>query len=424
MNPLSLFERRHGSALVGGVPIEKIAAKTGTPLYVYDAAILRRQYEKLSRAMPPGVKIHFSLKANPSLAVAEIFRELGAGAEVASYGELELAMNAGFAPEDVIYAGPGKSEREIHRAVELGIGSINVESETELARVIKAAGPRRAKVAFRVNPDFEGDSNEDLMFGGPRKFGFDGEALEPVVRKALASKKVEALGFHFFAGTGLTDSRALTGAYGVFAEWVRKFAGKLDMNVRTLNFGGGLGIPFRDDEPELDVRAVGRALGEIREKLKKSPGFGETAFMVEPGRYLAGPSGVYVTRVSDIKKSRGVAYVITDGGINHALVPIVMNKYYPTAILNKMDKPRRFECQVAGPLCASPDQFSRRVRIQKPEIGDLLGVFNSGAYGYSAGMQGFLSHPAPAEVMADEGKTYLMRERRAPDFGGRSRLRL
>ncbi len=411
--------------------METIVAKTGSPVYIYDAAVMREQYKKLESALPEGFfKVYYSMKANPNPAVACVFRRLGAGAEIASKSELAAAIEAGFEPGGIIFAGPGKGVDEIRAAVKAGIGSINVESEAELARVSDAARRKgslkkaKTKIAFRVNLEYKGGRAAEVMIGGPRKFGVDAEIMEPLVRRAMADPGLEVTGFHCYAGTGFLQAGALAGAYRAFARWAEEMATKLGLKVKTLNFGGGLGIPHEDGEPELDVKALGAAMGKIRSRLLRSPLFEKTRFIIEPGRYLVGPSGVYISMITDLKKSRGRQFIITNGGIHHALIPITLNKNYPTAIINKMDRRKTVECVVAGPLCVSPDQFSRKVRLPRPDIGDLIGIFNSGAYGFSAGMLSFLSHPTPAEALVDNKKLYLIRESKKPDLGVFKRIRI
>lgn len=423
MTPFGAFKAVKGELTPGGVSIRAVAEEAGTPFYIYDAAIMLRQYALLSGAMPETVSIHFSVKSNPNISVARVFRNLGAGAEVASEGELKLALAAGFTPEKIIFAGPGKNEREIRLAVKNEIGCINVESETELGRVLNAVDARRgsktakpARIAFRINPSFD-IPGETIMIGGPRKFGFDDDMVDRVASAALSDGRLDVLGFHCFAGTQILNWRTLTGVYDGFSRWAVETARRLDFNVRLLNFGGGLGIPFSEKEQELDTDFLGAGMKRITARLARSSNFRDVRFIVEPGRYLTGPSGIYVSAVTDIKTSCGVKYVITDGGIHHALLPIALNKNYPTAILNKMNRKPAGEYVIAGPLCASSDQFSRKTLLPRPEIGDLVGVFNSGAYGYSAGMLFFLSHKTPAEVLIDDRKAWIIRKPFQPGHG-------
>ncbi|MDH4183911.1 MAG: alanine racemase [Nitrospinota bacterium] len=422
------FKTDKNSLLADGVAVERIVAKTGSPVYVYDASVMARQFGALAGAVPRGFRIFYSIKANPNLAVVKIFRELGCGAEVASAHELMTALAAGVPKADIIYAGPGKSPQEIELAVQDGIGAINAESATEVERIIATAEAlgKKANVAIRINLDYTHDDGEGghVMAGGPRKFGVDAEAAPALARRLIEAGHTRFVGFHLFPGTGIMDPRILQGAHTALARFCLKMAEELQTPIKYVNFGGGLGIPYRDGEPELDIAQVGAALGQAADLLRQSPWFSGARFIMEPGRYLVGPSGVYVSTITDVKVSRGKTYAVTDGGIHHALIPIVMNKNYPTALVNRMDEPPQTQVRVGGPLCATPDQFSRDVTLPTPRLGDLVGIFNSGAYGLTAGMNAFLSHPTPAEALVDNRRVYLIRPRQAPQMGIKERIRL
>ncbi len=429
MDIISRFKARKGLLLVGGAPVDKIVEAVGTPAYVYDAGVMRQQYAALKSSIPDGVQIYYSVKANPNRSVANVFRRAGSGAEVASAAELSMALEAGFAPSKIIFAGPGKGVDEIELAVKNSIGSINIESETELDRVINVSGllsyrRKPQRIALRVNLDFGLQTGGEVMVGGSRKFGVDEKYVDCLFEKAMSDSRVELTGFHCFAGTQFIAAKALTSAYKAFARWAIGFSVKKGFNLKTLNFGGGLGIPYQEGEPELDLNRVGKTLEKIKAELEKINGQGKVKILMEPGRYLVGPSGVYLSEVTDLKTSGNTRYVITNGGIHHALIPIALNKNYPTAVVNKMTAVRKRKYIVAGPLCATPDQYSRKVLLAEPGIGDILGIFNSGAYGYTAGMIYFLSHTSPAEVLVDRGKVYLIREPRKPDSGINKELKI
>lgn len=424
---LKNFDQKNGRLTIGGFDVTDAVKKLGSPFYIYDASIMRRQYKAVKAGLAQAsAHIHYSIKANPNKAVAAVFARMGAGVEVASAQELKVALAAGFAPSKIIFAGPGKSDDELKLAIDKKIGLINVESAVEFDRIVAIAEKKKNQkvaIAFRVNLDIDIETRQGkIMLGGAQKFGIDEEALLPLVKKAIAHPSIDFAGFHCFAGTQITDTRALSTVYRSFAKWAKNFAAKNNIAIKSLNFGGGMGIPFIDTDSELSVNSLGKTLCAIRKDLQNSPEFKRVKFLVEPGRYLVGPSGVYVTRITDIKSSAGSCFIITDGGIHHALIPIVMNKNYPTHLINKLDKPRRTTCTVVGPLCSSADQLSRPVKIPKPEIGDLLGIFNSGAYGYTAGMLYFLSHPTPAEALVDNKKLYLIRASKNPDHGVMQKL--
>jgi len=418
---ISLFKTANGMLLVDGVPVDSIVRAAGSPVYVYDAGIMLRQFNALAKAVPRGFRIFYSIKANPNPAVVKIFRELGAGAEVASGHELSVALDLGVPKADIAYAGPGKNPAELESAIGAGIAAINVESATELDRIITVASnlEKKANVAIRLNLDYSHDDGEGghVMAGGPRKFGVDPELAPGLIKKVVESKWVRFVGFHLFPGTGIMKPEILAGAYSALARFALKTAEAAGTPISYINFGGGLGIPYKDGETELEIAAVGAALEDAAELLRGSELFSGARLILEPGRYLVGPSGVYVSTVTDVKTSRGKLYVVTDGGVHHALTPIVMNKNFPTALVNRMGEAADTQARVGGPLCATPDQFSRDVYLPNPRNGDLVGIFNAGAYGYTASMLAFLSHPAPAEALVDNGRAYLIRERVAPGAG-------
>ena len=408
--------------------MDRIVRAAGSPAYIYDAEVMRRQYRRLGKALPKSFRLFYSIKANPNLSVVKVFKKLGAGAEVASAHELMTVLKAGVSRGAIAYAGPGKTDAEIELAVTSRIGAINVESATEFERIVAAAERTREKanVAIRLNLDYYHDDGAGghVMAGGARKFGVDPDMAEKLAIRAVKEKWVRLVGFHLFPGTGIMNPQILAGSYKALADYALRLAEKHQTRISYLNFGGGLGIPYKDGEPELDIHATTAVLKDTAKELRRSKWFKETMFVMEPGRYLVGPSGVYISSVIDVKTSRGKTYVITDGGIHHALIPIVMNKSFPTALVNRMGEKADTVVRVGGPLCATPDQFSREVMLPAPKIGDLLGIFNSGAYGYSASMLGFLSHTAPAEALVDDGRVYIIRERQAPVMGAKKRLKI
>jgi diaminopimelate decarboxylase len=413
------FSSSRAELEVGGLAIRALAEEYGTPLFVYDRRALDIRWNELRAALPKRFSISYSVKANPTRAILEYFVEKGAGLEIASLGEFEQALAAGCAAERILFAGPGKTEAEIAHVLARGVGEIHIESPREAQRVIDISLRLgvRARAAMRVNPAAEAQGGAMRMGGKPAAFGVDEEAMEEVVELLLASDVVEFSGVHLFAGTQILDATVLAGQYAYGLKLARRLAERSGRPLATVDFGGGLGIPYFPHERELDLVLLRQKLAELFSAVDDDRTFAGTKFMIEPGRYLVGEAGIYVVRVNDIKVSRAKKFVICDGGMHHHLAASgnlgqTIKRNYPLAILNKLEASAAGAAvEVVGPLCTPLDVLGRSVRLPEPEVGDLIGIFQSGAYARSASPLGFLSHPSPAEVLVEDGKARLIRER-------------
>ena len=416
------FGSSDGELHVSGVPITEVADRYGTPLFVYDARVMERKWSALREALPPEFSISYSVKANPNPAVLRHFLGMGSGLEVASAGELRLALSAGCPPDRILFAGPGKTETELELALASSIGEIHIESPREAGRVGAIARKigTRAGVAIRVNPSAEAQGGAMRMGGKPAPFGVDEESLDEVLALLMADPFLDVRGVHLFTGTQILDAAILLGQYEKAFQIARRVAQILGRPLRTLDFGGGFGIPYFAHEQELDLEAFRAGLAGLMTGIAQEAAFAGTRFVVEPGRFLVGESGIYVTRVNDIKVSRGKKFLICDGGMNHHLAASgnlgqVIKRNFPVAVLNRLDEAAREAVDVVGPLCTPLDVLAREAEVAIAQVGDLIGVFQSGAYGRSASPLGFLSHPAPPEVMVRDGRAVLIRERESLD---------
>ena len=404
---------------MGGLSVRALAEKYGTPLFVYDRAVLDAKWNQLRAALPARFSISYSVKANPNRALLEYFLEKGAGLEIASAGEFHQALAAGCPAAEIVFAGPGKTETELELVLARGIGEIHVESPREAERVISISRRlgKHARVAIRVNPASEVQGGAMRMGGKPAAFGVDEEALDTVLDPLLASGSVEIRGLHLYIGTQILDHAILVSQYAHGLEVARRVAKRLGHPIATLDFGGGLGIPYFTNEHELDTISLRAGLADLFSRTDKDPDFAGTKFMVEPGRYLVGEAGVYVSRVLDVKISRGKKFLICDGGMHHHLAASgnlgqTIKRNYPVAILNKLDRPAAAAAvEVAGPLCTPLDVLARNAELPEAEVGDLIGVFQSGAYARAASPLGFLSHVTPPEVWVERGESRLIRRR-------------
>jgi len=397
------FAVRDGELLVGSIPLHRLAARVGsTPFYAYDRTLLSARVAQLRSALPTGIELHYAMKANPMPALVGHMAPLVDGIDVASAGELKIALDAGTDPRCISFAGPGKRDAELRQAVAAGI-LINVESFRELAVLAEASQALGvpARVAVRVNPDFELKSSGMKMGGGPKPFGVDAEQV-PALLRAIGRAELAFEGFHLFAGSQNLKAEAIVEAQQKSYALALRLAEHAPGPVRTLNLGGGLGIPYFPGEQRLDLAPIGAALGDIvAEAATALPG---AAIVLELGRYLVGEAGIYVCRITDIKVSRGHTYLVTDGGLHHHLSASgnfgqVLRKNYPVTIGTRMGEPAAEAVSVVGPLCTPLDLIAERMALPQAAEGDLVVVFQSGAYGASASPQAFLGHPGVAEVL-------------------------
>lgn len=403
---------------IGGARVSALAESYGTPLFIYDRQVLDAKWRLLRETFPAEFAIYYSVKANPSRTILQFFLDKGAGLEVASGGEFCQALSAGCPAEKVFFAGLGKTEAELEMVLSQGIGEIHLESLLEAKRIAVLCDCLgvRARVAIRVNPGGEAEGGAMRMGGRPAPFGVDEEILDEVLDQVLSYPALDFRGIHIYAGTQILDAGILSNQYRQGMEIARRVAKRLGRPLDTLDFGGGLGIPYFPHEQELDTRALREALDKLMTEVRREPLFAGTQFVVEPGRYLVGEAGVYVARVTDIKVSRGKKYLIVDGGMNHHLAASgnlgqTIKRNYPVAVLNKLGYPAAEAVDVVGPLCTPLDVLARGVMLPKAEVGDLIGVFQSGAYARSASPLAFLSHPTPPEVWVDSGEHRLIRRR-------------
>lgn len=413
------FHVENGMLVLGGhVSIDTLASEFGTPLFVYDAAILDKQWNMLRSTFPSEFSIYYSVKANPSRAILQHFLAKGCGMEIASGGEFHQAVLAGCPAERIVFAGPGKTEAELEIVIDGKIGEIHAESSLEVNRIetICQRFGVKVNVAIRVNPSGEALGGAMRMGGKPAPFGVDEEQLDDLVSQITATSCLEFRGIHLFAGTQVLDHTILIGQYRKGIEIARRVSRQIKRPLNTLDFGGGLGIPYFEKEEGLDCDQLSQELHSLMAEVHVDSQFLGTQFMVEPGRYLVGESGIYVTRIIDIKVSRGKKFLIVDGGMHHHLAASgnfgqVIKRNFPIAIGNKLAQPDEETVDVVGPLCTPLDVLARNIRLPRVQVGDLVLVLQSGAYARAASPLQFLSHKSPPEVFIQNGTARLIRRR-------------
>lgn len=398
------FTVKSGSLCVGGIPLELLAERVGeTPFFAYDRALLTARIAQLRTALPPAVSLSYAIKANPMPAVVHHLSGLVDSFDVASALELRTALNTTVPPQHISFAGPGKGINELRQAVAAGV-TVELESGTEAQRVADIGQELGIlpRVAIRVNPDFDVKGSGMRMGGGPQQFGIDVEKV-PEMLKNFSEDDLDVLGFHVFPGSQNLHADVLAQAQRNTVDLVLQLAAATPWPVRYLNLGGGFGIPYFEKDVPLDLSLIGESLADLV-ATKIRPELPSARVVVELGRYIVGECGVYVTRIVDRKESRGRVYLVVDGGLHHQLAASgnfgqVIRRNYPVAIGNRMDRLPSETVSVVGKLCTPLDLLGDRVALPPAEVGDLVVIFQAGAYGRTASPTAFLSHPEPAEVL-------------------------
>jgi diaminopimelate decarboxylase len=401
--PLIQFGILDDQLVIGGQSLDELALQAGqTPFYVYEREAIRRRVAALRAVMPERLAIHYAVKANPMPGVVDLLAALVEGLDVASLGEQRLALASGVAAADISFAGPGKTDVELEAAVAAGV-TMNLESAGELERTA-AIGDRlglQPQVAVRVNPDFELRSSGMRMGGGARPFGIDAEQVPAVLRR-LGELGLHFRGLQVFSGSQNLNASSLVEAQDATFDLAYRLADAAPSGMETLNIGGGLGVPYFPGEARLDLQPLADNLARRIEAASQR--LGPVQVIMELGRYLVAEAGAYVCRVIDRKVSRGTTYLVTDGGLHHHLAASgnfgqVIRKNYPVVNPAAVCQGPREQVDVVGPLCTPLDILGDRVELGTTDVGDLLVVLQSGAYGFSASPHRFLGHPPPVELL-------------------------
>ena len=388
---------------IGGRPVSAWVAEAGTPLFIYDRALIERRIGAVRAALPAGFALHYAIKANPMPALVQWIAPRVNGLDIASAGELGVALAAGVDGQRISFAGPGKRDCELAAAIDAG-ATLNLESAGEFRRAaaIAAERDRPLRCALRINPDFEIKGSGMRMGGGAKPFGVD-VTQAPALLREIGAAKCDFRGFQIFAGSQNLDAERLIEAERQTIALAGRLAEAAPGPVATLNLGGGFGIPYFPADRPLDLGRVGEGLGAAWDA--RPAALKHTRPIIELGRYLVGEAGVYVTRIIDRKVSHGELFLVTDGGLHHQLAAsgnfgTVVRRNYPLANASRFTAAAAEEANVVGCLCTPLDRLGERVALPVSEPGDLIAVFMAGAYGLTASPTAFLGHPAPQERLA------------------------
>lgn len=401
--PLEQFSVQDDCLQIGGMALTRLAQRIGTtPFYAYDRQKISERIALLRCHLPDGILLHYAMKANPMPAVVQHLAGLVDGLDVASAGEMRVALDTVLPPHRISFAGPGKKEHELRSAIAAGV-VLNIESGQEMELIAQQAEYLgiTPKVAIRVNPDFVLKSSGMKMGGGPQPFGIDAECV-PDTLKRLNILGLDFTGFHIFSGSQNLNAAALQEAHVNSLQLGIRLAGYAPSPVRLLNIGGGLGVPYFPGERALNLAVIGENLQRLMPEVQRQlPG---AQIALELGRYIVAEAGIYVCRVLERKVSRGQVFLITDGGLHHHLAASgnfgqVIRKNYPVIIGNKVRGAEREVVSVVGSLCTPLDVLADQLPMAKASAGDLVVVLQSGAYGLTASPTAFLGHPEPTEVL-------------------------
>lgn len=372
---------------------QTLAETHGTPAFLYRRSLAEDAYRTLRAALPPRVRIAYAVKANPHPELLAAFAALGASFDCASLGELQRISTLRLPPGRTFFAGPGKRTEELALALDL---SVRVQAEgfedlTRLEQLAEARSLPEVHVNLRVHPLGIEEGARILGGSGPSAFGVDEESVPDLLARASALRRVKIRGLHAFAASNQREAGALLSIHGRILDLARRLAETHGLRLEQVDLGGGLGVPYAEDEAPLDLAAFGRGLATL---LGQHAWF-EGELILEPGRFLAAACGIYLARVIRVKESRGVRFAILEGGLNHLLRPALTGQPFPVRAVGK-DGPLH-RTTLAGPLCTSLDRLGE---VDLPELapGDLLAFGMTGAYGFTEAMTHFLSHPVPSET--------------------------
>jgi diaminopimelate decarboxylase len=408
MSPTGFF-RSPTELLCDGVSLSAIADAAGTPLYVYSASEIRRRFKELDAAFGRHPHaIHYALKANSSLAIARLLRDIGSAADANSIWEIDVARRAGFEPADIVFTGVGKSSEELECAASMGLKAINVESAGELAR-IEAIAVRMVKpvrVAVRINPDIDAKSHPHISTGLKiNKFGVPVETAREIFETLGGRSFLRLVAVHVHIGSQMTTIEPLRRAAAFIAGVARELI-RAGLPLEYVDAGGGLGIAY-DGREMLSFSDYAAALvEEVRPT--------GLPIVIEPGRSIVGPAAVLVARVIDLKPRNAISkFAVIDAGMSELLRPALYDAFHRIDPVRPRDGAAR-QYEIVGPICESSDVVGRDRLLAPLEVGDLVAVRDTGAYG-AVMASNYNRRPLPAEVMVDDGRWRVIRRRQTVD---------
>ena len=404
------FASQNGVLTCDDIPLAEIARVSQTPVHVYSGGLIAERYRALDAAFAGYPhRSHYAIKANATLGVVRLMRRLGAHADANSGGEIEVALRAGFSPDEIVFTGVGKTRQELERAVTLGVRAINAESPGEIERIeaIAAARQTRARIAVRINPDVDAGSHPHISTGHhATKFGMTVDAARALVRDVIRRPHLEVVGLHVHVGSQITRPDPIARATDTVAALARDLMAD-GIALQHLDVGGGLGIAYEPGQTVVPVAAYAAALIPA----VRSTGL---TLVLEPGRWIVGPAGVLVTEIVDLKpRPDGDWFVIVDAGMTDLIRPALYGAFHAIeAVSPRPGSPIRAD--VVGPVCETADTFAIDRTLPAVQVGDLLAIRDTGAYG-AIMASNYNRRPIAPEVLVENGQWRLIRRRQTID---------
>ena len=401
------FEGKAGVMQFGGMSVPEIAERFGTPAYVTDEQIVRESYRKVYSAFSRFMEteIHYACKANTNLAILRILEQEGSHIDAVSIGEVLTCLKAGFTPDRILYTGVNTSYSELEKVVETGC-RINIDSEIELEKLAKILGDKVKgfPLSIRITPGVASGHGSKVMTGGKgAKFGIPFDRILPAYARAK-ELGFDVRGIHAHTGSGGNTVDPFIDVVEVLIGLTNRIRDELDIHLEFIDFGGGLGVPYKPQEEECDMDDLGATLTDMileETDVKK--------VCLEPGRYLVCDSTILLATVTDVKDAGTKKYVGTDIGFNTLIRPAFYDSYHYVVLANKFNKACTAKYDVVGPICESGDYIAHDRILPDPQVGDILAVYNAGAYGFSMSSV-YNSRPRCCEVLVNNGKAELIRE--------------
>jgi diaminopimelate decarboxylase len=410
MFPKGILENRNGELYIENVSTIELVKKFDTPLYVISESRIRENYRRIYNALIENyekIRIYYSAKANTNISILKILENEGAYVDTVSPGEVFLALKAGFNSEKILFTGTSVRNDELEFLLNKNI-TINIDSISQLNRLIKINIPKI--LSIRINPEIgAGHHYHCITAGKNSKFGlYEEDALKAY--EIAKNAGIEKFGIHMHIGSGILLIKPYILAIEKLLRIAKKIHEKIKIDFEFIDIGGGLGVPYKLNEKELNIKKFSKkVLSLFKDRIKKY-NLGEPIFCIEPGRYIVCDAGILLTIVNTVKNTKFKTFIGIDAGFNTLIRPVMYGSYHPIIVANKMNLKKEKVYDIVGPICESGDILAKNRKLPIIEEGDLIAILNAGAYGYSMSSQ-YNSRPRAAEVLVKNGKYELIRKR-------------